>query len=87
MMCLLRELGSVIGVNECGKTMKRAIFQDNNGAFEMGKALKIRPRAKHIAIKRYFCAHTEKGDMLLEKISTTEQQANLTKPLVQQLFC
>ena len=69
--------------------MQCAVFEDNNGALEMAKTPKMRPRTKHIAIKyHHFRSHVENGDLLLEKIDTTEQEADfLTKPLVQQLFC
>lgn len=73
---------------ECGKTMKYTVFEDNNRALEMAKIPKIRPRTKHIGIKYYyFLTYIERGYILLEKIDTTEQEANfLTKSLVQQLL-
>ena len=54
----------------------------------MAKTPKMRPRTKNAAIKyHHFRNHVERGDMLLEKIDTVEQEADfLTKPLVQQLF-
>ena len=77
-----------MNIVDCNKTMKCAVFEDNNGALEMANAPKMRPRTKHIAIKYHHCrTHVERGDTLLEKIDTTEQEADfLTKPLVQQLF-
>ena len=54
----------------------------------MAKTPKMMPRTKKIAIKcHHLRTYVEKGDMLLEKIDTTEQEADfLTTPLVQQLF-
>ena len=48
---LLRELHTVMDVRDCNKTMMWAIFEDNNGAIELAKTPKIRPRTKHVAIK------------------------------------
>ena len=77
-----------MNIVDCNKTMKCAVFEDNNGALEMANTPKMRPRTNHIAIKyHHFRTHVERGDTLLEKIDTTEQEADfLTKPLVQQLF-
>ena len=87
-MHFLREVSAVMNVADCGKTMKCTVFEDNNGALEMAKAPKMRPRTKHVAIKyHHFRTHVVRGDMKLEKIDATEQEADfLTKPLVQQLF-
>ena len=74
---------------DCSNTMKCAVFEDNNGALEMAKTPNMRPLTKHVAIKcHHFRWHVQKGDVLIEKVDTAEQEANfLTKPLVQQLFC
>lgn len=87
-MHFLKEVSAVMSVADGGKTMKCAVFEDNNGALEIAKAPKMRPRTKHIAIKyHHFRTYIERGDIQLEKIDTTEQEADfLTKPLVQQLF-
>ena len=68
--------------------MKCTVFEDSNGALDMARAPKMMPRTKHVAIKcHHFRTHADKGDVKLEKIDTTEQEADfLTKPLVQQLF-
>ena len=56
----------------------------------MAKILKIRPQTKHIVIKyHHFRTCTKKGNILLEKINTAEQEVDfLMKPLeVFWLFC
>jgi len=47
----LREVNAVMDIPECSKSMKCAVFEDNNGALEMAKIPKMRSRTKHIAIK------------------------------------
>ena len=73
-----------MNVADYSKKIKYNFFEDNNGALEMAKEPKIRPRTKHVAIKyHYFRTHIERRDTQLEKIDTTEQEADfLTKPLV-----
>ena len=68
--------------------MQCTVFEDNNGALEMDKTPKMRPRTKQIAIKyHHFRTYVNKGDLMLEKIDDTEQEADfLAKPLVEQLF-
>ena len=84
----LREVSAVTDIADCSKTMKCTVFEDNNGALELAKTPKMRPRTKHIAIKHHhFRSFVEKGDMKTQKVDTTEQEADfLTKPLVLQLF-
>ena len=84
----LREVIIVMNVADCGKTIKCTVFEDNNRALEMAKVPKMRPRTKHVAINyHHFRMCIERGDTQLEKIDTSEEEANfLTKPLVQQLF-
>ena len=53
LVCLFKEISTVIIMCECVKKMKCAVFEDNNGALEMSKTPKIKPRTKHIAIKCY----------------------------------
>ena len=54
----------------------------------MDETPKMVPRTKHIAIKyHHFRTYVNKGDLVLEKIETMEQEADfLTKPLVKQIF-
>ena len=57
--------------------MKCAVFQDNNGALEIAKTPKMRPRMKHIAMKHHhFRSHINNGDIFIEKVDTAEQEAD-----------
>lgn len=62
-------------------------FEDNNGAIELAKAPKMRPRTKHINIKyHHFRSHVGKS-LTISKIDTADQLADLgTKPLGTSLF-
>ena len=82
-MHFFRDIGVVMDVPDCSKTMKCTVFEDNNGALEMAKTPKMRPRTKHIAIKHHhFRSYFQKGDMLIEKVGTAEQEAYFfNKPL------
>jgi Reverse transcriptase (RNA-dependent DNA polymerase) len=59
------------------------VFEDNEGALEMAKTPRFRPRTKHINIKyHHFHEAVEKGINNIVKIDTLDQQADiLTKPL------
>ena len=52
-MHFLREVSAVMDIPECNKSMKCIVFEDNNGALEMAKIPKMRPKTKHIVIKYY----------------------------------
>ena len=52
-MHFLKEIGAVMDIPACDKVIKCAVFEDNNGAIEVAKAPKMRPRTKHVAIKRH----------------------------------
>ena len=64
------------------------IFKDNNGALELTRAPKYRPRTKHIAIKyHHFRDHVKNKMIRIEAIHTKEQIADIfTKPLDKQQF-
>ena len=59
------------------------IFEDNNGALELAKVPKMRPRTKHIAIKyHHFREHVKNKTVKVVHVDTNEQLADiLTKPL------
>ena len=59
------------------------VFEDNQGALEIAKVPKMRPRTKHINCKYFhFTSYVETGSIKLQHISTLEQPADvLTKPL------
>ena len=84
----LREINLVMNIPDCNKIMKCTVFEDDNGAIELAKTPKMRPRTKHIAIKyHHFRSHTQNGDIVVQKVDTAEQEADFsTKPLVLQLF-
>jgi Reverse transcriptase (RNA-dependent DNA polymerase)/GAG-pre-integrase domain len=67
---------------------KCTAFEDNNGALEMARSPKMRPRTKHINIKyHHFREAVRNGDITLQKISTHDQEADIfTKPLIERTF-
>ena len=68
--------------------VKCTVFEDNNGALELAKAPKMRPRTKHIALKyHHFRYHVQEGKIDIQPIDTCQQQADIfTKPLSRELF-
>ena len=64
------------------------LFEDNNGAIELAKAPKYRPRTKHIALKcHHFREHVKNGSVLISAINTRDQIADIfTKALDEQTF-
>ena len=63
-------------------------FEDNEGALEMVRSPKFRPRTKHINIKyHHFHESIESGKITMHAIDTTQQQADIcTKPLIIRSF-
>ena len=59
------------------------LFEDNNGALELAKSPRYRPRTKHIAIKyHHFREHVKLGKVSINPIDTKEQIADIfTKAL------
>ena len=68
--------------------VKCTVYEDNSGALEMAKELKFRPRTKHINVKlHHFRWHVECGEIIMQKIVTDKQLADLlTKPLAEESF-
>ena len=64
------------------------VYEDNNGALELAKEPKYRPRTKHIAIKyHHFREHVKNKSIRIQKIDTKEQLADIfTKPLEKTQF-
>jgi hypothetical protein len=64
------------------------VFEDNNGALEMAKVHKLRPRTKHLNVKyHHFREHVNKGTISLHPIASSQQEADIfTKPLGSELF-
>ena len=83
LMGLLEEVSKAFNITMNKPIMHCKVFEDNNGALELAKAPKIRPRTKHIAIKHHhFRAYVESGKIEIRPIDTDMQQADIfTKPL------
>ena len=61
-MGLLEEISEVFHLSKIKPIMHCKLFEDNNGALELAKAPKIRPRTKHISIKyHHFRAYVDSG--------------------------
>jgi hypothetical protein len=69
-------------------TISCKAFEDNEGALEMARSPKFRPRTKHINVKyHHFHDSIESGKIHMLGIDTKEQQADiLTKPLDEYTF-
>jgi hypothetical protein len=63
-------------------------FEDNEGALEMARSPKMRPRTKHINVKyHHFRDAVTRGDIVVCPIDTKYQQADIfTKPLAEKSF-
>ncbi len=64
------------------------IFKDNEGAIEIAKVPKMRPRTKHLNIKYHHSREeVKKGTVSIYHVATGEQMADmLTKPLDETLL-
>ena len=88
-MELLKEMeGLGYPVSGSPPKVQCTVFEDNSGALEMAKEFKFRPRTKHINNKlHHFRWYVERGDIILQKISSDDQPADLlTKPLSEEAF-
>ena len=76
-------------VPNCDETIKCTSLEDDNGAIELFKAPKMRPRTKCTAFKhQHFRSHVQKVEIIIETVGVAEQESDfITKPLVLQLFC
>jgi hypothetical protein len=88
-MWLLEEVqkrGIKVNAKPCKVHCK--VFEDNEGAIEIAKVPKMRPRTKHLNIKyHHFREEVKKGTVSIYHVATGEQMADmLTKPLDQTLF-
>jgi hypothetical protein len=84
----MKEMNSIFGDKDTKPTVHCTLFEDNNGALELAKAPRYRPRTKHIAIKyHHFREHVKKGAVSIEPIDTKEQIADqFTKGLQNAVF-
>jgi hypothetical protein len=54
------------------------VFEDNSGALELARLLKLRPCTKHINVcYHHFCKHVHKGLIKIFPVSTADQIANV----------
>ena len=88
MMQILEEIQKFMDIPIQKPNVKCTVFEDNNGALELAKAPKMRPRTKHIALKyHHFRSHVQAGKIDIQPIDTCQQQADIfTKPLSRELF-
>jgi hypothetical protein len=89
LMWLLEEAqqrGMKINAKPCKVHCK--VFEDNEGAIEIAKVPKMRPRTKHLNIKYHHIREEfSKGTVSIYHVKTEDQMADmLTKPLDQKLF-
>ena len=64
------------------------VFEDNEGAIEIAKVPKMRPRTKHLNIKyHHFREEVKKGTITIYHVGTKDQIADIfTKPLNEEQF-
>jgi hypothetical protein len=85
---LVKELDEIIGNASPKVKLHCTLFEDNNGALELAKTPRYRPRTKHIAIKyHHFREHVKNGTVSIKAIDTKEQIADqFTKGLQSAIF-
>ena len=68
------EMAMIFGENTQKVQMHCTLFEDNNGALELAKAPRYRPRTKHIAVKyHHFREKVKNGIVRISPIDTREQ--------------
>jgi hypothetical protein len=79
----IKELDGIFGENSPKPNIHCTLFEDNNGALELAKSPRYRPRTKHIAIKyHHFREHVTLGKVSIKPIDTKQQIADIfTKAL------
>ena len=82
------QLEKTLNIESKLPSVKCKVFEGNNGAIELAKALKIHPRTKHIALRyHHFREHVRKGLIEINPIDTLEQVAAIfTKALLFPIF-
>ena len=83
-----QEMESIYGHDKECPVIHCKLFEDNNGALELAREPRYRPRTKHIAIKyHHFREHVKTGRISINAIDTTEQIADqFTKGLSKGVF-
>ena len=75
---LVEELNEIFHKEKLKPTVKRKSFEDNNGALELARAPKYRPRTKHIALKyHHFRNVVKEGRVEILPIDTKQQIADI----------
>ena len=84
----LGQLEKTLNIELKSPSVKCKLFEDNNGAIELAKAPKIRPRTKHVALKyHHFREHVWKGLIEINPIDNIGQVADIfTKTLPFPMF-
>lgn len=84
LMTMIEHVNKIFGIETQKPKVLCTLFEDNNGALELEKAPKFRPRTKHIALKyHHFREHVRKVLAKILPIDTKEQVADIfTKPLL-----
>ena len=78
MMKHLEQLEKTLNIESKRPSVKCKLFEDNNGAIELAKVPKIRPRTKHIALKyHHFREHVRKVLIEINSIDAHEQVADI----------
>ena len=84
----VEEMAMIFVENTQKVHMHCTLFEDNNGALELAKAPRYRPRTKHIAVKyHHFREKVKNGLIKISPIDTREQIADqFTKGLQVRTF-
>ena len=83
LMTIIEELSDVFNLKREKPKIFCTVFEDNNGALELAKTPRMRPRTKHISLKyHHFRQQVKDGKVKIEAIDTKVQIADIfTKPL------
>ena len=88
LMTIIEELSEVLQLVKEKPKIYCTVFEDNNGALELAKTPRLRPRTKHISLKyHHFRDQVKNGKVKIEAIDTKIQIADIfTKPLPKDQF-
>ena len=83
---ILNELSGLLNVKSGTPITHSSVFEDNNGALELAREPKYRPRTKHIAIKyHHFREHVKNKTIRVVAIGTEEQIADIFKKTLEKV--
>ena len=88
LMALIEELSTVLPIITEKAKVHCTVFEDNNGCIELVKCPRMRPRAKHIALKyHHFRSKVKEGVISVYRVDTKMQRGDLlTKVLAEPQF-